>query len=319
VSAGTETELHTDVTPCRVCKSPVFDDELYCEACGTAVAPGPSPATASVPEPTRNELDLGAIAAVTDVGLKRLRNEDAFTAAHAASRTMAAVCDGVASTANGDRAARAAADAALGTLESLLHAAEWPDQDQLRRHLEAAFDDAQRSVLAVPDDDPLGNNASPSTTLVVALATPHGAVVGSVGDSRAYWLSDLPGRSMQLTVDDSWAQEQIAQGVPHELAYADPDASTITRWIGGDTDSWTPRLAVLEPAEPGLLVVCSDGLWNHFDDPERLAQLVPDPPATPLGIARRLADAALEAGGQDNVTVAVIPLVPVGPSNENQE
>ena len=61
-------------------------------------------------------------------------------------------------------------------------------------------------------------------------------------------------------------------------------------------------------AEPGLLVLCSDGLWNYFEDVERLSDLVPRTAATPIEIARQFADAALDAGGNDNITVAVVPL-----------
>ena len=73
--------------------------------------------------------------------------------------------------------------------------------------------------------------------------------------------------------------------------------------------------------ERGLLVVCTDGLWNYFDEPAKLAELVAaasDP--SPAGIARWLTDAALDAGGQDNITVAVVPVgpaqTPAGPSEE---
>jgi serine/threonine protein phosphatase PrpC len=319
MSADTDTELQADVLPCRVCGSPVFDDELYCEACGAAVRPEDPAPVAPRPRATRDERDLGGLAAVSDIGLRRNRNEDAFAIAHAGVRSAAVVCDGVASTANGDRAARAAADAALAVLEPLLRAAQQPDEEAMRRHFEDAFDEAQRSVLSVSDDDPYGNDASPSTTIVAAVVAPGQVIVGNVGDSRAYWLSAETGLSRLLTVDDSWAQEQIAQGVPAELAYDHPDANTITRWIGGDTDSWTPRVAVLTPAEPGFLMVCSDGLWNHFDDPERLAGLVPRPATSPLEVARHLTNAALDAGGQDNITVAVIPLGSSEPANESQE
>jgi serine/threonine protein phosphatase PrpC len=316
MSTPTDTDLHTDVVPCRVCESPVFDDELYCEACGAAVRPEAAPTAATRPRATRDGRDLNAIAAVTDVGLRRLRNEDAFAIEHAGGRWVAAVCDGVASTANGDRAARAAADAALEVLEPLLHAAQWPDEAELAGQLESAFDAAQQSVLRVPDDDKYGNEASPSTTLVVAVGTHERVVVGNVGDSRAYWLSTGAGHSRVLTVDDSLAQEEIEQGVPAERAYGHPDANTITRWIGGDTDSWTPRLTILEPTEPGLLVLCTDGLWNYFDDPDRLAGLVPQAAPSPLEIAQLLADAALDAGGQDNVTVAVVLFDHSGPSEK---
>ena len=119
-----------------------------------------------------------------------------------------------------------------------------------------------------------------------------------------------------LTVDDSWAQEQIAEGVVPEVAYADSDAHTITRWIGGDAESVAPGLSELQVAEPGLLVLCTDGLWNYFEDVERLGDLIPRAPSSPVDIARQFTDAALDAGGRDNISVVVLPLgaaQPVGP------
>ena len=74
----------------------------------------------------RDEHDLGVIAGITDRGTRRHRNEDAFAIAAADGRFVAAVCDGVASTANPDQAARAAADTALAVLEPLLSAPDWP-------------------------------------------------------------------------------------------------------------------------------------------------------------------------------------------------
>ena len=39
-----ETETDTDVIPCRACQSPVFHDELFCEACGSRVSGEPEAA-----------------------------------------------------------------------------------------------------------------------------------------------------------------------------------------------------------------------------------------------------------------------------------
>ena len=60
-----------------------------------------------------------------------------------------------------------------------------------------------------------------------------------------------------------------------------------------------------------MLLLCSDGLWNYAPDPEALAALAwptGDREKAPLAVAQRLADHALEAGGRDNITVAVIGL-----------
>ena len=270
-------DTDTSVVPCPACASPVFEDELFCESCGARVAGEPAAPMAGVARRAeeRQDRDLGVIAAVTDRGHLRPRNEDAVAIATVDERFVAVVCDGVASTANPHLAARAAADAVLAVLEPSLRLPQWPDAAALRQLMNEAFAAAQAAVTLVPDYEPRGHDLAPSTTLVAALASTERVVVGNVGDSRAYWLSSTPSSSRVLTVDDSWAQEQIAEGVVPEVAYADSDAHTITRWIGGDAESVAPGLSELQVAEPGLLVLCTDGLWNYFEDVERLGD--PDP------------------------------------------
>ncbi len=304
------TEIDTSVLPCRACESPVFDDELFCESCGARVAgeqAAPAAREARRPE-ERQDCDLGTIAGVTDKGHNRPRNEDAMAIAAVGDRFVAVVCDGVASTANPHLAARAAADAVLAVLEPSLRLPEWPDSTAFQQLMSEAFMQAQAAVTLVPDYEPRGNVLAPSTTLVAAVASAERVVIGNVGDSRAYWLSSTPSSSMVLTVDDSWAQEQIAEGVAAGIAYADPEAHTITRWIGGDAESVAPGFSELEVTDPGLLVLCTDGLWNYFEDVERLGDLIPRSAVSPLEIARQFIDAALDAGGRDNITVVVLPL-----------
>jgi serine/threonine protein phosphatase PrpC len=69
-------------------------------------------------------------------------------------------------------------------------------------------------------------------------------------------------------------------------------------------------------SEPVLLVVCSDGLWNYFEGPDDLGALVPEG-STPLEVARCLTEAALAAGGRDNITVAVIPITSAPPGGHS--
>jgi serine/threonine protein phosphatase PrpC len=310
-----DTESRLDVFPCPACRSPIFDDELFCEACGTRVST--DEATGDSESNHREERDLRVIAGITDRGRRRSRNEDAMAIAVANGRFLAAVCDGVASTANGDQAARAAADATMSSLEPLLGASDWPEEDALEELFDAAFREAQSAVMLVPDEELEGSDLSPSTTLVSVLASSNRIVVGNVGDSRAYWLA-LTGGGRTLSVDDSLAQESIALGVAPEVALADPDAHTITRWIGGDADSVSPRLVSFDVTESGVLVLCTDGLWNYFEDPDRLQRILDGSGSSAIEMARRLVDAALEAGGRDNVTVVVVPIeVDSGPTMPN--
>jgi serine/threonine protein phosphatase PrpC len=64
------------------------------------------------------------------------------------------------------------------------------------------------------------------------------------------------------------------------------------------------------PTGPGLLVVCSDGLWNYLTDPDEMAEAVRDAldGFTCIAAARSLVELAKARGGADNITVALVPV-----------
>ena len=64
----------------------------------------------------------------------------------------------------------------------------------------------------------------------------------------------------------------------------------------------------LTPAGPGRVLVCSDGLFRYRPEPDDLAAATPAGPA--LATAQSLVTLALEAGGEDNISVAVVPYPP---------
>ncbi len=91
-------------------------------------------------------------------------------------------------------------------------------------------------------------------------------------------------------------------------AYADARAHAITGWLGADAVELDPHVAAFEPDGPGVVVVCTDGLWNYAESAADLAEAIPaDAAARPLAGARALLGVALDGGGHDNVTVAVLP------------
>jgi serine/threonine protein phosphatase PrpC len=183
--------------------------------------------------------------------------------------------------------------------------------------LEAATDAASEAVLEVTRKAEVvaatGNPAS--CTFVAAVVEQDLLVVGSVGDSRAYWFPD-EGAALALTVDDSFAQEQITSGVSRAEAETGPQSHAITRWLGVDAPDHTPTTATMTLAEPGWLLVCSDGLWNYCSEAEDLSVLLqktsgPSPAtAEPMALAGALVDWAIAQGGQDNITVALARIHP---------
>ena len=86
------------------------------------------------------------------------------------------------------------------------------------------------------------------------------------------------------------------------LAEADatgsPEAHVITRWLGADLAEPEPHIARFEPPGPGVVLVCSDGLWNYRSEAAGLAALaLPAALTDSLGAAGALAKFALAAGG----------------------
>lgn len=290
------------VTRCAACEAPVIAGDRFCERCGARIDSG-----AEAPAGDRLELDRRLAAAVSDRGLVHTRNEDAFALEVIGDHRIAAVvCDGISSSSAGDVAARSAARAAADVLVAALDA---PAGDPETATVQAAAA-AHGAVQDVPWTTRT-DRGMPSCTLVSAMCRDGEIVIGSAGDSRAYWLQD--GGVQQLTVDDSWAQEQVIAGrMAPEQALADPRAHSITNWIGPDAPQRRPRVVVHRPARPGRLLLCSDGLWNYASTAGRLGELIEALPtgASAAAVARALVDMAVSRGGRDNITVVVIDIQP---------
>jgi serine/threonine protein phosphatase PrpC len=217
--------------------------------------------------------------------------------------TVAIVCDGVSSAARPDEASETAAETAAEALVTALRTQSGPDT-ATRAAIHAAGS-------AVADLATTDRNA-PACTLVSAVITGGAVTVGWVGDSRAYWIPLSRNASIppaRLTEDDSWLAQVVAAGTM-TLAEATVDrrAHSITAWLGRDAASIDPHVVTIEPDGPGVVVVCTDGLWNYLDSVEEIAAALPARALeTPLAAARELVEIALHSGGHDNITVVVLP------------
>ncbi|MFF8383370.1 PP2C family serine/threonine-protein phosphatase [Streptomyces kanasensis] len=297
--------------PCVACRTGRVSAEGYCENCGH-----------KQPHARDHvERELGAVAAVSDRGLRHHRNEDAFAVTTAvlpdgSPAVVAIVCDGVSSASRPDDASAAAAATAEVSLRGSL-ARGTPPQQAMHEAIVAAAE-AVEALADEPSGDGRGGRErdghrhrnAPACTLVGAVAAGDLLVVGWVGDSRVYWVpDDRSAPAARLTEDDSWAAQMVAAGLMNEEeAYADERAHAITGWLGADAYEVEPHTAVFRPEQPGVVVVCTDGLWNYAEGAQDLARVVPgDAAGRPLHCARVLVGHALDGGGHDNVTVAVVP------------
>jgi serine/threonine protein phosphatase PrpC len=308
--AADQEDADDDAEACVACRAGRVDGDGYCENCGHA----------QPRERDHMEEESGPVAAVSDRGLRHHRNEDAFALAtvglpDGTPALCAVVCDGVSSATRPDEASLAASRAAS---ESLLAALPLGTHPQQAMH--EAIVAAARAVDALAEE-PAGarehspHQNAPACTIVGSVVAAGLLVVGWVGDSRAYWVPvDRASPPARLTEDDSWAAQMVAAGLMNEAeAYADERAHAITGWLGADAYELEPHTASFKPDRPGVVVVCTDGLWNYAETAQQMAEAVtPDAAVRPLHCARVLVGHALDGGGHDNVTVAVVPF-PVPP------
>lgn len=272
---------------CPSCGSAGEDADGYCGTCGMRL---PAPRD-------HQELDLGAAAGVSDKGRRHARNEDSMAVAAGEGFVAAVVCDGVSASVDPDVASEAAAGAACAALAA-------------GADLDAAYDAARDAVLATAHTPHL-DLGPPSCTFLAAAVSGDRVRIASMGDCRALWVAG--DSAIQLTVDDSWAELQIAAGsLSAAEASASANAHVITRWLAADADpAWRPALVDLTVPGPGRLLLVSDGLWNYTPEPAQLVAAIGPEPSSPLEVARRLVAFANDAGGSDNITVVVVDL-PLG-------
>lgn len=280
-----------DEPPCARCgaSASLADEEGYCMECGFR--------RERPREHTEIEISR-ELAGVTDQGKRHDRNEDNLALARSGESVILILCDGVSSSQDASAASHAAASAALASLEMVK---EGPAEIRIR----AAFREAYNSVAALPYSKE-GVGDPPSTTFVAAIVEGESVTLAWAGDSRAYWISDSSGAmaSRQLTVDDSWLNEMVSEGkLSQEVAEQSDKAHAITKWIGADAGEPEPSVVSVPLSEPGMLLLCTDGLWNYAESAEELAAI--GQTGSALEIARRLVEFANEQGGRDNITAAV--------------
>jgi serine/threonine protein phosphatase PrpC len=224
-------------------------------------------------------------------------------------RAVLVVLDGVSNTDDSHLASLAGAKAARDVLLTPLPAGMGTDESRNAAVKRIFAESVQAAQTAIVKLTPAGSTKPPSATYVVGVLEGTRLYVANIGDSRAYWLPDgQPG--VQLSLDDSVAQAQMAAGMDRKAAEGGPQGHAITRWLGVDAPDLVPHLTETTVTGPGWVLVCSDGLWNYASAPDEIvAQVVAagagQPTADPMALALALVAFANGRGGMDNITVAL--------------
>ncbi len=219
----------------------------------------------------------------THQGMVRGLNEDSYLT----MPPLFLVADGMGGHARGEVASRAVVDAFLE-----LGTRHWLESAALADAVRRAWADV--SALS-------GEGRAPGSTLTgVGLSRQGGLpcwLVFNIGDSRTYLMRS--GQLQQVSQDHAATE-------PRTRADATP-RHVITRAVGAGmalvvADQW------LIPAQEGdRILICSDGLSNEVTPELMNATLLAQ--TDPQSVAQELVQAALNAGGHDNVTVVVVDCV----------
>jgi protein phosphatase len=239
-------------------------------------------------------------------GLRREENEDAFSQRDDLSFYL--VADGM----GGHAAGEIASKIAVETIESFI--SDTADADLNRtwpfpydtalsldgNRLKAAFRLANRKLAAAMDaNDALRGMA---TTAAAILFGREGPVVAHVGDSRIYLWRD--GSLRQVTEDHSWVSEQVRAGTLTETdARRHPWRNVVTRALAGGEDPEVD-IARVEVRAGDRLLICSDGLSSVVAR-EAIEQILGRRDSLEATCAA-FVEAANQAGGPDNITVAML-------------
>jgi protein phosphatase len=250
---------------------------------------------------------------LSDVGRRRLSNEDAFLVDNALG--LYVVADGMGGHNAGEVASEEAVDVLHGMVKregvalaaiDVLPIGGPPEQDMpdaMRRTLrlvESAIQAATYMVFGLGQANP--ERKGMGTTMSVLLLRGQYAITAQVGDSRIYLMRD--GRAEQVTEDHTLVAWQLKKGlITADEARHSRQKNVITRAVGSreyvqvDTRSFAVRGG-------DRFLLCSDGLHGYLDEPE-IAALHK---GTVQQAATRAVELANQRGGRDNITAVVVEL-----------
>jgi protein phosphatase len=236
----------------------------------------------------------------SDRGLVRKRNEDAVLVDTDVG--VLVVADGIGGASAGDVASRLAAEVIVRRFRHQPPSRNDPQGAQLLA--ETAIDEANAAILAHARDT--DGCSGMGTTVVVCYLGDDWLVYAHVGDSRLYRLRD--GRLEQLTRDHSMIQELVDQGF-----FADRDQARqsgvndniLTRAVGSGQHPPSAPTAVSDLTAGDIFLLCTDGLTSML--PAAGIELVLAADNSDLDeVADALVHMACDAGGVDNITLALV-------------
>ena len=234
---------------------------------------------------------------MTDVGLKRPSNQDAFCQGEVSGCQFVVVCDGMGGHQGGNVASEIAVQSFYELLTTRLH--NGIRTKDLKNLIAAIIATVSSRIADAAAGSP--DLAGMGSTVVLAVRCGKKVCIAHVGDSRCYLFRN--GKLRRLTKDHSLVQEMVDRGeISVEESINHPYRNVITRTLGYTEDS-LPEILLSAVKSGDLFLLCTDGLTVPVNDSELEEILTSVPPSR---LAPVLVSRALEGGGPDNITVGIL-------------
>lgn len=236
------------------------------------------------------------ISLLTDVGQKRTNNQDyANQFVNRAGMTMILLADGM----GGHRAGNIASEMAVTDLGAAWVDTQIDSINGVREWFAEYLETENQKVHQFGQDE---EYKGMGTTLEALAVIGNQAIYAHVGDSR---IGLIRGESYkQLTSDHSLVNELLKAGqITPEEAERHPQRNIITQSIGQRSEV-QPDVGMISLEDDDYIVLNSDGLSNMISESEIYDIVTSD--ITLSGKAETLIRFANNAGGLDNITVALI-------------
>jgi len=265
------------------------------------------------------------LTAATDVGFSRDHNEDNFVVnpdltqsewfiPEAAEAPLVlgkygcafVVADGM----GGHNAGEVASAIAIAEVAKAFRLADLAricqEDSRIESFLKGIITNADKAIRKHAKENPASKGMG--TTIILVWVVECRAHLAWCGDSRAYIFNKNTGLN-RFSKDHSYVQELVDKGLlTEDLAFDHPDSNIITRCLGDFPNEAKPdyKSYYLQPGD--FVLLCSDGLCGYCRDVE-IEDIMLQTCDDIYACNQRLIDAALNAGGYDNITTSLFELV----------
>lgn len=198
--------------------------------------------------------------AKSDIGPIRKENQDSILVKELDSNTVVAiVCDGMGGHSYGKQASQLAVDVIIKRICENYRDSQ--DSNSIRNMLLTAVTAA--NTIVFDKSKSLDKNMIMGTTCTVAIVKNEYACVVSVGDSRAYHITD---NIYQITKDHTYKTKLIDEGqITEDDDVPEDKKNMITRAVGAEKDIMLDYFEI-DLKSGDKILLCSDGVSGYCTD-----------------------------------------------------